>query len=35
VPNDYSTPLQVRTADQGPVDLYASGASVRLLTMQP
>jgi putative alpha-1,2-mannosidase len=35
VPNDYSTPLQVRTADQGPVDLYASGASIQLLTVQP
>jgi putative alpha-1,2-mannosidase len=34
VPNDYSTPLQVRTADAGPVDLYASGASVQLLTAQ-
>jgi putative alpha-1,2-mannosidase len=32
VPNDYSTPLQVRTADAGPVDLYASGASIQLLT---
>ncbi|MGH3157243.1 MAG: GH92 family glycosyl hydrolase, partial [Streptosporangiaceae bacterium] len=25
VPNSYSTPLQVRTAAAGPVDLYASG----------
>jgi hypothetical protein len=34
VPSDYSTPLQVRTADAGPVDLYASGASIQLLTLQ-
>jgi hypothetical protein len=34
VPSDYSTPFQVRTADAGPVDLYASGASVQLLTLQ-
>jgi len=32
VPDDYSTPFQIRTADAGPVDLYASGASVQLLT---
>jgi putative alpha-1,2-mannosidase len=35
VPDDYSTPLQVRTADEGPVDLYASGASIQLLTLEP
>jgi putative alpha-1,2-mannosidase len=35
VPNDYSTPLQVRTASAGPVDLYASGASIQLLTVEP
>jgi hypothetical protein len=35
VPSDYSTPLQVRTAGAGPVDLYASGASIQLLTPQP
>jgi len=35
VPNDYSTPLQVRTADAGPVSLYASGASIQLLTLEP
>ncbi|HEY1698468.1 MAG TPA: hypothetical protein VGG75_01960 [Trebonia sp.] len=34
VPNGYSTPLQVRMADAGPVDLYASGASIQLLTPQ-
>jgi putative alpha-1,2-mannosidase len=34
VPSDYSTPLQVRTADAGPVDLYASGASIQLLTLE-
>jgi predicted alpha-1,2-mannosidase len=34
VPGDYSTPLQVRTAAAGPVDLYASGASIQLLTPQ-
>jgi putative alpha-1,2-mannosidase len=34
VPSDYSTPLQVRTADAGPVDLYASGASIQLLTAE-
>ena len=32
VPGDYSAPLQVRTADAGPVDLYASSASIQLLT---
>ena len=32
VPGDYSAPLQVRTADAGPVDLYASNASIQLLT---
>jgi predicted alpha-1,2-mannosidase len=31
VPGSYSTPLQVRTAAAGPVDLYASGASIQLL----
>jgi predicted alpha-1,2-mannosidase len=31
VPSSYSTPLQVRTAASGPVDLYASGASIQLL----
>jgi hypothetical protein len=35
VPGDYSTPLQVRTAAAGPVDLYASGASIQLLTAEP
>ncbi|MGH3171561.1 MAG: hypothetical protein ACRDN0_37580, partial [Trebonia sp.] len=35
VPNDYSTPLQVRTASAGPVDLYASNASIYLLTATP
>jgi hypothetical protein len=34
VPADYSTPLQVRTADAGPVDLYASAASIQLLTAE-
>jgi putative alpha-1,2-mannosidase len=34
VPSDYSAPLQVRTADAGPVDLYASGASIQLLTLE-
>lgn len=32
LPGDYSTALQVRTAGAGPVNLYASGASIRLLT---
>jgi putative alpha-1,2-mannosidase len=32
VPNSYNTPLQVRTASAGPVDLYASGASIQVLT---
>jgi hypothetical protein len=31
VPGSCSTPLQVRTASAGPVDLYASGASIQLL----
>ncbi|HEY1921115.1 MAG TPA: glycoside hydrolase domain-containing protein, partial [Streptosporangiaceae bacterium] len=31
VPSTYSTPLQVRTAAAGPVDLYASGASIQVL----
>jgi predicted alpha-1,2-mannosidase len=31
VPSTASTHLQVRTADSGPVDLYASAASIRLL----
>ncbi len=35
VPGDYSAPLQVRTADAGPVDLYASSASIQLLTPEP
>jgi hypothetical protein len=35
VPTSYSTPLQVRTASAGPVDLYASGASIQLLTPEP
>jgi len=34
VPAAYSTPLQVRTAGAGPVDLFASGASVQLLTLE-
>ena len=33
-PDAYTTPLQVRTADAGPVDLYASGASIQLLTAE-
>ena len=32
VPDAASTHLQVRTADSGPVDLYASNASIQLLT---
>jgi predicted alpha-1,2-mannosidase len=32
VPNSYNTPLQVRTSGAGPVDLYASAASIQLLT---
>ena len=32
VPDGTSTHLQVRTADAGPVDLYASNASIRELT---
>jgi hypothetical protein len=35
VPSTYSTSLQVRTASAGPVDLYASGASIQLLTAEP
>ncbi|HSZ42968.1 MAG TPA: GH92 family glycosyl hydrolase [Trebonia sp.] len=35
VPSDYSTPLQVRTASAGPVDLYASNSSIYLLTAEP
>jgi predicted alpha-1,2-mannosidase len=34
VPSSYNTPLQVRTAADGPVDLYASAASIQLLTAQ-
>ena len=34
VPSTADTHLQVRTADTGPVDLYASSASVQLLTPQ-
>jgi predicted alpha-1,2-mannosidase len=34
VPSSYNTPLQVRTAAAGPVDLYASAASIQLLTPQ-
>ncbi|SEO90691.1 GH92 family glycosyl hydrolase [Actinacidiphila rubida] len=34
VPAAADTHLQVRTADTGPVDLYASAATVRLLTPQ-
>jgi len=32
VPDTADTHLQVRTADSGPVDLYASAASIQLLT---
>jgi predicted alpha-1,2-mannosidase len=32
VPDSYNTPLQVRTAGEGPVDLYASAASIQELT---
>ena len=35
VPASYSTPLQVRTASAGPVDLYASAAAIQLLTAEP
>ena len=35
VPGGCSTPLQVRTADAGPVDLFASSASIQLLTPEP
>lgn len=35
VPDSYSTPLQVRTASAGPVDLDASAASVQLLMPEP
>jgi predicted alpha-1,2-mannosidase len=34
VPDAASTHLQVRTADAGPVDLYAGGASIQELTAQ-
>lgn len=34
VPSTTDTPLQVRTADAGPVDLYASAAWIQLLTPQ-
>ena len=34
VPADAGTHLQIRTGDSGPVDLYASAATVRLLTPQ-
>jgi hypothetical protein len=34
VPTSTDTPLQVRTAGSGPVDLYASAASIQLLTPQ-
>jgi predicted alpha-1,2-mannosidase len=34
VPDSYSTPLQIRTAAAGPVDLYASAASIQLLTAE-
>jgi putative alpha-1,2-mannosidase len=34
VPSAADTHLQVRTADTGPIDLYASAASIRLLTQQ-
>ena len=34
VPSAADTHLQVRTADTGPVDLYASAASIQLLTPQ-
>ena len=34
VPDATSTHLQIRTADGGPVDLYASNASIQLLTPQ-
>jgi predicted alpha-1,2-mannosidase len=32
VPSSADTPLQVRTTEAGPVDLYASAASIQLLT---
>jgi predicted alpha-1,2-mannosidase len=32
VPDAADTHLQIRTADSGPVDLFASGASIQLLT---
>ena len=34
VPSAGNTPLQVRTSDSGPVDLYASAASIQLLVPQ-
>jgi hypothetical protein len=34
VPDAASTHLQVRTADAGPVDLYAGNASIQELTAQ-
>jgi hypothetical protein len=34
VPSATDTHLQIRTADAGPVDLYASAASIRLLVPQ-
>jgi predicted alpha-1,2-mannosidase len=34
VPSAADTHLQVRTADDGPIDLYASAASIQLLTQQ-
>jgi len=34
VPSAYTSPLQIRTADAGPVDLYASGASVQELVAE-
>jgi predicted alpha-1,2-mannosidase len=34
IPTAADTPLQVRTSDSGPVDLYASATSIRLLTPQ-
>ena len=35
VPDAADTHLQIRTADSGPVDLYASSASIQLLTAAP
>lgn len=34
VPDPAGTHLQVRTADDGPIDLYASAASIQLLVQQ-